>query len=121
MLANCIYIRCVNPCLPVFIHVRISIKKHVDSHLYETRPLAWKICTYPNIHEQDQMAKSRASIKQADGKKITAPLLMVFLLIATLKLKQWAVFITFVFIKKFDRPSVKMIFNVVARKESLMN
>ena len=33
MPANYIPTRCVNPCLPVFIRVGISIQKRVDSHL----------------------------------------------------------------------------------------
>ena len=43
MPANCIPIRFVNPCLPVFIRVGISIQKRVDSHLDKTRPAALKI------------------------------------------------------------------------------
>ena len=37
----------VNPCLPVFIRLGISIQKRVDSHLGKTRSAAWKILSCP--------------------------------------------------------------------------
>ena len=42
-------IRCVNPCLPVFIRIRISTQKWVGSHLDKTRPAALRLwsCFFP--------------------------------------------------------------------------
>ena len=82
--ANYIPIRCVNPCLPIFIRVGIWIQKRVDSHLDKTRPAALRIWSSPISHEQDQNVKSKASSQEADRRKLTAAVLMSFVLIATL-------------------------------------
>ena len=49
--------RCVNPCQPVFIRVRIAIQGHEDSRLVKTRPVALKIWSWPFFNEQDQNVK----------------------------------------------------------------
>ena len=83
------YSMCVNPCPPVFICVGISIQKRVDSHLDKTWPAALKRWSCPISNEQDQNVKLKASLQQADRRKSTALVLMGFVLIATLYLRQW--------------------------------
>ena len=94
MPANYILTRCVNPCPPVFTRVGISIQKRVDSHLDKTRPAALKIWSCPISNEQDLIVKLRGSTLQADRRKLTASVLMGFVLIATLYLKPWVAFTT---------------------------
>ena len=78
MPANYIPTRCVNPCQLVFIRVRISIQKRVVSHLDKTRPAALKIWSCPISIKQDRNVKLKASLQQADRKKLTASMLMGF-------------------------------------------
>ena len=89
MPTNYIRTRCVNPCLPVFIRVGISIQKRVDSHFVKTIPAALKISSCFISNEQDQNVKLKAFLEQADRRKLTASVLMGFFLIATLCLKPW--------------------------------
>ena len=89
MPANYIPTRCVNPCRPVFIRVGISIQKRVDSHFDKTTPAALKIWSCLISNEQDQNLKLKASLQQADRRKLTALVLMGFIFIATLCLKPW--------------------------------
>ena len=77
----------------------MSIQKPVDSHLDKTRPVALKIWSCLIFNEQDLIVKMRASSLQADKKKLTASMLMGFLRILILCLKQWVAFITFVPVK----------------------
>ena len=81
--------RCVKPCPPVFIRVGISIQKPVDSHLDKTRPLALKIWSCLIFNLQDLIVKLRASTLQADSRNLIASVLMGFVFIAILCLKQW--------------------------------
>ena len=69
MLANQIPTRYVNPCPPVYIQVEIPNEKKVVSHFDKTRPVAFKIKSNLVFNEEDQTAKPRASIQQADRKK----------------------------------------------------
>ena len=92
--ANHIPIRCVNSCLPVFIRVWISIQKRVDSDLDKTRPAALTIWSCPISNEQDHIVKLKASLQHADSSKLTASVLMGFVIIATLCLKPWVAFTT---------------------------
>ena len=87
MPANYIPTRCVNPFRPVFKRVGIWTQKGVDSNLDKTRPAALKIWSCLISNEQDQNVKLKASLKQADRRKLTASVLMGFVLIATLCLK----------------------------------
>ena len=121
MPANYIPTRCVNPCRPVFIRVGISIQKRVDSHLDATRPAAVKkwSCLIPN--EQDQNVELKSSLQQTDRRKLTALVLMGFVLIATLCLKPLVAFTTSVRFKSSVLLSLKRLFNVVARRESSMH
>ena len=121
MPANYISTRCVNPCPPVFIRVGISIHKLVDSHLDKARPAALKIWSCLFFNEQDLIVKFRASTLQADRRKLTASVLMGFVLIAILCLKQWVAFITFVSVKSSAHLSLKKISNVEVGKEKSMN
>ena len=121
MPANYIHTRSVNPCPPVFIRVRISILKPVYSRLDKTRPAALKIWSSPISHEQDQNVKLKASLQQTDRRKLTASVLMGFVLIATLCLKPWVAFTTYVFVKSCVPLSLERAFNVVARRESSMH
>ena len=93
-LANYTPTRCVNPCRPVFIRVGISIQKRVDPYLDKTRPAALKIWSYPTSNEQDQNVKLKASLQQADRRKLTVSLSMGFVHIAILCLKPWVAFTT---------------------------
>ena len=93
-LANSTPTRCVNPCRPVFIGFGISIQKRVDSYLDKTRPAALKIWSCLFSNEQDQNVKLKASLQQAYRRKLTASVLMGFVLIATLCLKPWVAFTT---------------------------
>ena len=47
---------------------------------------------------------------------MTFSVLMVFALIAKLRLVSWAAFITFATVSKLDRLSLRKIFNVIARR-----
>ena len=58
---------------------------------------------------------------QKDRRKLTALVLMGFVLIATLSLKPWVFLTTSVPIKMYLLLSLKRTFNVVARRESLMH
>ena len=118
--ANYYLTRCVNPCLPVFIRVGISIQKRVDSQLDKTRPAAWKIWWCPSSTEQDQNVKLKASLRQADRRKLTALVLIGFVLIATLCLKSWVAFTTADSVKSCVLLSLKIIL-VVAKRESSMH
>ena len=65
----------------------VSIQKLVDSYLDKTRPAVLKIWSCPISNEQDQNVKLIAFLQQADRRKLTASVLMGFVLIATLCLK----------------------------------
>ena len=119
--AHYIPLRCVNPCLPVILRVGISIQKRVDSHLDKTRPAALRIRSFAISNEQDQNVKLKASLQQADRRKLTASVLIGFVLNATLCLKQWCAFTAFAAVKSCVHLSLKMIFNVVRRRESSMH
>ena len=113
--------RCANPCPPVFIRVGISIQKPVDSYLDKTRPVALKIWSCLNFNVQDLIVKLRASTPQADRKKLIASVLMGFVLIAILCLKQWVAFTTFVPVKSCAHLSLKKISNMAVGEENSMN
>ena len=109
--------RCVNPCLSVFIRVGNWTQNRVDSHLDKTRPAALKILSCLISNKQDQNVKLKASLHQAERKKLIVSVLMGFVLIATLCLKPWVAFTTSVPVKTCVLLSLKKIFNVVARRE----
>ena len=120
-LANYTLTGCVNQSRPVFIRVGISIQKRVDSYLDKTGPAALKIWSCLISNEQDQNVKLKASLQQADIGKLTASVLMGFVLIASLCLKPWVAFTTSVPVETCVLPSLKRIFNVVAKRESSMH
>ena len=118
MPANYIPTRCVNLCPPVFIRVGISIQKRVYSHLDKTRPAALKIWLCPISNKQYHNVKLKASLQQADKRKLTDLVLMRFVLTTILFLKPWVAFTTSVPVKSCVLLSLKRIFNAVARRES---
>ena len=120
MPVNYIPTRCVNECPLVFIRVGISIQKQIDSHLDKTRPAALKIWSCLSSNEQDWNVKLKASLQQADRRKLTAAVLMGSVLIATLCLKPWVAFATSATVKSVPL-SLKRVFNVAARRESSMH
>ena len=121
MPANYIPTRCVNPCLPVFIGVGISIQKRVDSHLVKTRPAALKTWSCPISNEHDHNVKMKASLQQAVVRKLTASVFLGFGLCETLYLKPWVAFATSVPVKSCVLLSLKGLFNVLAKRESSMH
>ena len=110
-----------HPYRPVLIRVGISIQQPVDSPLDKTRPVALKIWSCLIFNVQDLIVKLRASTLQADRKKFSPPVLMGFVLIAKLCLKQWVAFTTSVPVKSCILLSLKRIFNVEPRRESSMH
>ena len=120
-LANYTPTRSVNPCRPVFIRVRISIQKRIDSYLDKTRPAALRIWSCLIFKVQDLILKLKASLKQADRRKLTASVLMGFVLIATLCLKPWVAFTTSVRVNSCVLLSPKRKFNMGATRESSMH
>ena len=121
MAANYIPTRFVNPCLPVFIRVGISTQKRVDSHLDKTRPAALREWSCPISIERDQKMKLKASLQQADRRKLTASALMGFVLIPLTCLKPSVAFTTSVPVKSCVPLSMKKIFNVSTRRKSSMH
>ena len=88
----------------------------------ESQSRSLKIRSSPIFNEREQTAKSEASMQQADRKKLTAWVLIEFVLIATQCSKPRVVtFITFVPVKKGDRLSLKRIFNAAVRRKCSMN
>ena len=83
-LANYIITRCVHPYRPVFKRVGISIQMLVGLRLDKIKPAALKVWSCPIFNEEDQNVKLKASLQQADRRKLTASVLMGFVLIATL-------------------------------------
>ena len=121
MPANYTPTRCVNPCPPVLIRVRIWIQKRVDSHFDKRRPVALKIWSCLIFNVKDLIVKLRASTLQADERKLTASVLMGFDLISILCLEQWVAFIIFVPVKSCVHLSLKKIWNVAVGEEDLLN
>ena len=121
MPANYSPTRCVNQCPLVFTRVGISIQETVYSRPDKTRPVALKIWSCLFFNEQDLIVKMRASLLQADRRKLTASVLMGFVLIAILCLMQWVAFTTSIPVKSCVPLSLKRIFNVAARRENSMN
>ena len=121
MPANHTPTRCANPCPPVCKSVGISIQKPVDSHLDETRTVALKIWSCLIFNVQDLIVKLRASRLQADRRKLIASVLMGFVLIATLCLKQWVACTTFVPVKSCAHLSLKKTSDEAVGEENSMN
>ena len=102
MLSNYSPTRYVNPSRPVFIIVEIYIQRRGDSCLDKTRPVVLKIRSSPISNEQNPNAKLNASTLQSNRRKMTASVLMNFFVSATLCSKQFAVFINFVPVEKYN-------------------
>ena len=84
IIAKYIHVQQVNTCQPVFTRIGISIQRQIDSQLDETRPVASRVLSCPTFNEQEEIAKSRASIQQADSKMLTVSALMVFVLLVNM-------------------------------------
>ena len=82
---------------------------------------ALKKWSCPISNEQDQNVIMKASLQQADRRKLTASVLMGFVLIATLCLKPWVAFITSVSVRSCVLLSLERVFSVVAKRESSMH
>ena len=85
----------------------------------QTRSFEKNVMSFFN--EQKLIVKLRASTLQAHRKKLTALVLMGFVLIAKLRLKQWVAFTSFVLVKSSTQLSVKNISNVAVRKGNSMS
>ena len=121
MLAYYIRIRRANPCPWVFIRIRISIQRQVDSDLDKARPVAWKKIVLSYYWRTRPDCKMESFNTLSRRKKLTTSVRVDFDLIATLHLKPRASFITFVPVMKFDRLWLRRLFNVVVRIESSIN
>ena len=104
MLPNYNPIGCVNPCPLVSIRAGISNQRQVDSNLDKTRPAVLKIRSWPPFKAPDQIEKFRASIQQADRRKLTASVMTAFFLIATVSSQQRAAFTIFVLSRSSSVP-----------------
>ena len=87
----------------------------------QNKPVTLKIWPCLTFNKQDLIVKLRASTLQADRRKLTASVLMGFLLTAILCSKQWVAFITFVPVKSSAHLPLKKISNVAVGKENSMN
>ena len=95
----------------------------IDSETSRFTPRQNKTRSFESLffNVQDLLVKLRASTLQVDRRKLIASVLMGFVLIAILCLKQWVAFITFVPVKSCAHLSLKKISNVVVREENSMN
>ena len=57
----------------------------------QNKTAAFRIWSSPISHEQEQNVKWKDSLQEADRRKLTAPVFMVFVLIATLFQRRWVV------------------------------
>ena len=89
MPAKYTYTRCNNACQRFFLHAGICIQRLVGSRLDKIKPAAAKKRSDPIFREKDQNVKMKASVQQADERKINALVLMCFVCYETLCLKQW--------------------------------
>ena len=120
MLLKYIHSRCINLCRPVFIRVEISVQRRLDLRQDKTRPAGLKKWSCPIFNEQDQNVKLKASLQQAARRKLTAFVLMGFVLIATLGSNPLFALTTSLPVKKYESLSLKRIFNAVASGEGSM-
>ena len=119
MLATYILTRCVKPCPPVLLRVGISVQRQIDFNLNKTRPIALKIWSCLIFNEKDQITKVRASIQPAERTKLTTSVSTLFVLIATLCLKQLAALTINIPAMKLGRLPMKRIFNVVVKNRTV--
>ena len=96
----------------------------IDSETGRFTPRQNKTRSFENLvmscfNVQDLIVKLRASTLQADRRKVITLVLMGFVLIATLCLKQWVAFITFVTVKSCAHLSLKKISNEAVEENSM--
>ena len=80
----------------------------------QNKILGFEIIFMSYFHRTRPNSKKQ-TIQQAEERKMTALVLMVFVLIATKCSEQLTAFAIFVPVKKFVLPSLKTIFNVVVK------
>ena len=105
--------------LPRGLHTQWDLDKQTNRFVSrQNKTFGFELWSCTLSNQQNRIAKMRASSSQQAGwKKMTASVLMVFVLIATLLSKQWAAFITLVFVKKSNCLSLKKRLNVLVKKE----
>ena len=96
----------------------VSVSIAVGSRQNKTRSFENMVISY---FKQDLIVKLEASTLQADRRELTSSVLMGFLLIALLFLKQWVAFITFVPVNSCVHLSLRKVWNVALREEYSMN
>ena len=104
----------------LFLHAKQLLMKLLFESLQTSANLLLRLMPANHIPTRcesiDQNVKLKASLQQADKKKLTASVLMGFFLIVTLCLKPWVAFTTSLPVKSCVFLSLKRIFNVVARR-----
>ena len=95
------------------------VQKPRDSHLARTKTVSLKVWPHFIFKKQDQNIKLETSIQQAERKKLTASVLMNFVLFATLCLKQWVASTTFVPVKSCAHLSLNKISNEAVGEDEL--
>ena len=98
----------------------------IDSETGRLTPLQNKTRSFENmVMSYFQRTRPHCKIEsltlQADRRKLIASVLMGFVLISILRLKQWVAFITFVPVKSCAHLSLKEVSNVAVGAENLMN
>ena len=104
------------------LYTRCDLNPHKDRFtptLNKTRNFENMVMSY--FQRRRPQSKMKETIKQADRRKLTASMLLGFVLIAALCLKPWVVLTTFFLVKKRGHPSLKSLSNVVVKKERLIN
>ena len=112
--------RCINSCPLASRRVGIWIRKPVDLQFERRRPVALKKWSWLTFNEKNLFVKSRASALQADKRKLTASVLMGFVLIVMLCLRQWIAFTTFGPVKRCVHLLAKKLSNVTVRLKELV-
>ena len=120
MLANCTHMRCYNLCRPNFTFIGVSIQSQVHSHLNKTKPAVLRISLCPIFNEQENNVKLKTYIQDAD-RKLTASVLMGFCSHCNIVFEAMVCFYHFCPDKIFVHSSLKRIFSMVVRRESLIN
>ena len=118
MLTFYILTQFVKTCRGVFIRVGISIQRQLVSHLDKTRPTALKIWSCQIFKKEDHQVKLNTSLQRAERKKMTASLMISFVLNASMCLKPLAASMTFVIVKKQVHISPDEIFKAPVEKRT---
>ena len=87
----------------------------------QNRPVALNLWSIHFSNEEDLIAKLRTSTLQSDRRKMIITVLIGFVCIAILCLKQWVAFTLFVFTKSSTQLSLNKVANVATGKDNSMN